>query len=72
MQNKLFKQTVEEIIDVEYTMENIYSESARVIVFTDGTAAVVTFDYDLGIDVAEGFPSEDAAYNWCYKNGFRE
>ena len=55
-----------------YEMENIYGDVAK-IAYIDGGAATVTYpDPETGRDTIRVFETEDRAYNWIYRRGFRE
>lgn len=55
-----------------YEMENFYGDTIEIVAFCDGTAAVRFFNLEANCKEYKSFDSEDTAYNWAFRRGFRE
>ena len=54
-----------------YDMENGFGDYVTIIVRNDGSAECVVTDWNNVTDAIQ-FDSEDDAYDWAYRRGYRE
>lgn len=59
-------------IEYSFEMENFFGDTLTFTALNDATIIIEYFDFDLNEWKTKVFYSYDKAYNFAYKNGYRE